>query len=136
MLEMYDIDNMAEILKAIYRKKGYSIDDKFRDDRVDVLFTQNNEYHGIILVNDAKLSTVTVHARKFVSEIKKSLNRKKNVNVVKLILCGIGDISKEQIESLGISQYFDGILDVTDIRQELKENNMNRSSYISYLTTE
>ena len=136
MLEMYDIDNIAGILKAIYLKKGYVIDEKFRDERVDILYAQNNEYHGIILVNEAKLSTVTVHARKFVSEIKKSLNRKKNVNVVKLILCGIGDISKEQIDSLGISQNYDLILDVTDIRQELKENHMNRSDYISYLATE
>ena len=58
------------------------------------------------------------------------------MNVVKLILCGVGDISKEQIESLGISQNYDLILDVTDIRQELKENHMNRSDYISYLATE
>ena len=136
MLEMYDIDNMAEILKAIYRKKGYTIDDKFRDERVDVLYTQNNEYHGIILVNEAKLSTVTVHPRKFVADIKKSLNRKKNVSAVTLTLCGIGDISKKQIESLRIFQYFDDILDVTDVRQALKENNMKRSDYISYLTTE
>ena len=136
MLEMYDIDNMAEILKAIYQKKGYTIDKGFRDERVDILYAQNNECHGIILVNEAKLSTVTVHARKFVSEIKKALNRKKNVSAVTLTLCGIGDISKKQIESLRISQYFDDILDVTDVRQALKENNMNRSDYISYLTTE
>lgn len=136
MLEMYDIDNMAGILKAIYIKKGYTIEDGFRDERVDVLYTQNNEHHGIILVNERKLSTVTVHPRKFVSEIKKALNRKKNISVVKLTLCGVGDISKEQIESLRISQYFDSLLDVTDIRQELKENNMKRTDYISYLTTE
>ena len=58
------------------------------------------------------------------------------MNVVKLTLCGIGDINKEQIESLGISKYFDDVLDVFDIREKLKENHMNRSDYISYLTTE
>ena len=32
---------------------------------------------------------------------------KKDVNVVKLNLCGVGDISKEQIESLGILKNYD-----------------------------
>ena len=58
------------------------------------------------------------------------------MSAVTLTLCGIGDISKKQIESLRISQYFDDILDVTDVRQALKENNMKRSDYISYLATE
>ena len=136
MLEMYDIDNMAEILKAIYRKIGYTIDDKFRDERVDVLYTQNNEYHGVVLVDESKLSTIIMHARRIVSEIKKAIHRKKNINKIKLAICGIGDIKKEQIESLNVGQYFDKILDISDIRKQLEENDICASEYVSYLSVE
>lgn len=136
MLEMYGIDNVARILKAIYLKKGYTIEDGYKDERVNILYTHNNEFHGVILVDESKLSGITMHARKIVSEIKKSIQRRKHINVIKLTICGIGDIRKEQIEGLRMDQFFDVILDMRDIKKLLDENNICVSDYISDLTVE